>query len=74
MGRPVAGNEIGEGDLGLACRICDRKIIHRNILVPQMDEATYIVQWDINEEEHVLFGTKKDIAQKEEDIETFDDN
>ena len=62
MGAPVAGNEIGEGEQGLACRICDRKITHRNLLVPQLDQALFLVQWDINEEEHVLFGTRKDIA------------
>ena len=54
---------------GLACRICDRKLIHRDLVKPEMEQIVYLNQWDINEEEHKLFGTKKEIAAAEEDLD-----
>lgn len=57
---------------GLACRICDRKMMHRNILLPEMEQVEYLHQWDINEAEHVLFGTRKDIALIEEELDQSD--
>lgn len=34
-----------------------------------MQQVEYLNQWDINEEEHLLFGTRKDITAVEENIE-----
>lgn len=37
-----------------------------------MEQVEYLHQWDINEAEHVLFGTRKDIALIEEELDQSD--
>lgn len=43
--------------------------MHRDLLITEMQQVEYLNQWDINEEEHLLFGTRKDITAVEENIE-----
>ena len=54
---------------GLACRICDRKLMHKSIISTDIEQIEYRYKFDINDEEHVLFGTRKDITGAEEDLE-----
>ena len=45
-------------DVGLCCRICDRKFIHNNIIKEDIEAATFLHNWDYRDQEHALLDAQ----------------